>query len=68
MVIKQIFLQIYENLMEEIDAVDNGIPQTDGDPRYKVTTTLGSRVAHLRPSWRETNPVSFFSHEISTLN
>lgn len=39
--------------MEEIDAGDNGIPTHDGEARYKITTTLGSRVAGLRPSWND---------------
>jgi uncharacterized UPF0160 family protein len=44
-------LQVYENFLEEIDGVDNGIPAYEGLPKYKVSTTLSSRVGHLRPSW-----------------
>ena len=39
--------------MEEVDAVDNGIATHDGEARYKVTTTIGSRVAHFRPNWND---------------
>ena len=31
--------------------MDNGIATHDGEPRYKVTTTLGCRVADLKPAW-----------------
>lgn len=37
--------------MEEVDAVDNGISQYDGEARYTVSTTLSARVAHLNPRW-----------------
>ncbi|XP_067939508.1 MYG1 exonuclease-like isoform X2 [Watersipora subatra] len=43
--------KVYANLIEEIDAVDNGISQTDGTTRYKVTTTISQRVANLNPFW-----------------
>lgn len=45
------FLQLYENFVEEVDAVDNGISQYDGDARYAVSTTLSTRVGHLNPRW-----------------
>ncbi|CAL9703819.1 unnamed protein product [Knipowitschia caucasica] len=43
--------KLYENFVEEVDAVDNGISQCDGDARYAVTTTLSCRVGHLNPRW-----------------
>ena len=40
-----IFKKIYENLMEEIDAIDNGIDVcSEGTPKYLVSTTLSHRV------------------------
>ncbi|NWI13981.1 MYG1 protein, partial [Crypturellus soui] len=45
--------QLYENFVEEIDAVDNGIAQRDGEPRYAITTTLSARVSHLNPRWND---------------
>lgn len=42
---------MYENFVEEVDAVDNGISQCDGEPRYSVSTTLSARVGHLNPCW-----------------
>lgn len=49
-----IFDKVYENFIEEIDAVDNGIDQFDGTPRYKITTTISSQVGRLNPGWNET--------------
>lgn len=49
---------VYENLMEEVDAVDNGVDQWSGENlqrNYKKTTTLSSRVSNLNPSWLEEN-------------
>lgn len=45
--------QMYENFVEEIDAIDNGVSQFDGEQRYNVTTTLSSRIGHLNPRWNE---------------
>lgn len=47
---------MYENFVEEVDAVDNGISQwEEGEPRYAVTTTLSARVARLNPTWNQPN-------------
>lgn len=43
--------KMYENFVEEVDAVDNGISQSEGDARYTVTTTLSARVGYLNPRW-----------------
>uniref|UniRef100_G3NUK3 Chromosome 12 open reading frame 10 n=1 Tax=Gasterosteus aculeatus TaxID=69293 RepID=G3NUK3_GASAC len=42
---------LYENFVEEVDAVDNGISQYDGEARYSVSSTLSARVGHLNPRW-----------------
>ena len=44
-------LQLYENFVEEVDAVDNGISQCDGEARYAISTMLSARVGHLNPRW-----------------
>lgn len=47
---------MYENFVEEVDAVDNGISQwAEGEPRYALTTTLSARVARLNPTWNQPN-------------
>ncbi|XP_040060493.1 MYG1 exonuclease [Gasterosteus aculeatus] len=43
--------KLYENFVEEVDAVDNGISQYDGEARYSVSSTLSARVGHLNPRW-----------------
>lgn len=43
--------QLYENFVEEVDAIDNGISQCDGEARYAISTTLSARVGHLNPCW-----------------
>lgn len=48
-------LQLYENFVEEVDAVDNGISQYDGEARYSISTTLSARVSHLNPRWNSTD-------------
>ena len=49
----QVYKKVYENLIEEVDAIDNGISAHDGAPRYKITTNLSSRIANLNPGWNE---------------
>lgn len=47
---------MYENFVQEVDAVDNGISQwAEGEPRYALTTTLSARVARLNPTWNQPN-------------
>ncbi|XP_017264427.1 UPF0160 protein MYG1, mitochondrial [Kryptolebias marmoratus] len=50
-----LFDKLYENLVEEVDAVDNGISQYDGEARYTVSTTLSTRVSHLNPRWNSSS-------------
>lgn len=38
--------------MEEMDAIDNGVPMyADAHPRYRINTHLSSRVHRLNPEW-----------------
>ncbi|XP_077528776.1 MYG1 exonuclease-like [Haemaphysalis longicornis] len=54
--VEAIYDKVYENFMEEIDAIDNGVNICDGEPRYRIGTNLSSRVAHLNPPWNEPDP------------
>ncbi|XP_074258783.1 MYG1 exonuclease isoform X2 [Saimiri boliviensis] len=55
-VVGTLYDKMYENFVEEVDAVDNGISQwAEGEPRYAVTTTLSARVARLNPTWSQPN-------------
>jgi len=46
-----LFDKMYESFIEEVDAVDNGINQFDGEPRYQISSTVGKRVGGLNPPW-----------------
>ncbi|XP_039151286.1 MYG1 protein C27H6.8 isoform X2 [Drosophila simulans] len=49
------FIQIYRNFINELDAIDNGVPMFEGvEPIYKITTHLSARIGKLNPSWQET--------------
>ncbi|XP_054153312.1 MYG1 protein-like [Oppia nitens] len=51
-----IFDKVYENFIQEIDAIDNGVSICDGcQQNYRITTNLSSRVGNLIPSWNETS-------------
>lgn len=58
--IEKLYLKIYKSFIEEIDAVDNGVPLCDGEPKYHISTNLSSRVGHLNTPWYEES-----SHEKS---
>jgi len=55
-VLRRLYDKIYERFIEEVDAVDNGIEQYSGTPRYHSTTNLGHRIGGLNPPWNCTNP------------
>ncbi|GLH06119.1 UPF0160 protein MYG1, mitochondrial [Gryllus bimaculatus] len=49
------YKQVYEYFIQEIDGIDNGVPMFDGEPHYRITTNLSSRVANLNPAWNSPN-------------
>ncbi|KAI3731371.1 hypothetical protein L1987_62559 [Smallanthus sonchifolius] len=51
--VHRLFLAVYKNFIEEVDAIDNGINQyeTDQPPRYVNNTTLSSRIPRLNVNW-----------------
>eukprot|EP00877_Chromochloris_zofingiensis_P002389 jgi/Chrzof1/12150/Cz06g22300.t1 len=55
--VQTVYLQVYKNFIEGVDAVDNGINQYESDkpPRYINNTTLSARVAKLNPQWNESS-------------
>merc|ERR1719427_428834 len=55
-IVHRLYDKIYERFIEEVDAVDNGIEQFTGTPKYHVTTSLGARVGGLNPPWNCTDP------------
>ncbi|GFR46719.1 hypothetical protein Agub_g8342, partial [Astrephomene gubernaculifera] len=52
-----VYLQVYRNFVEAVDAIDNGVGQYDVPPgtapRYVNNTHLGSRVGALNPRWNQ---------------
>ena len=50
-----VYLTVYKNFMEAIDAIDNGVNQWDSDapPKYVNNTHLSARVGGLNPSWNQ---------------
>ena len=52
-VTEKVYNKVYENFIQEIDAIDNGISTHDGEGRYSISTNLSSRVSHLSPNWND---------------
>ncbi|NXS31529.1 MYG1 protein, partial [Pomatostomus ruficeps] len=52
-VVTALFDKLYENFVEEIDALDNGIAPAPGEPRFALSTTLSTRVGLLNPRWND---------------
>ncbi|CEH15287.1 gamm1 protein [Ceraceosorus bombacis] len=48
--------KLYEDFVEAIDGIDNGIAQYSGQALYKSSTDLSSRVGRLNPRWNEVLP------------
>lgn len=48
-----LWLQLYLELIESIDAIDNGINLTSGELAYNQRTDLSSRVRRINPRWNE---------------
>ncbi|CAH0596476.1 unnamed protein product [Chrysodeixis includens] len=53
-----IFKKIYQNFIEEIDAIDNGVPIASEEPRYKIRTHLSNRVGRLNPEWNSNQEIN----------
>jgi len=46
-----IYKKVYESFVEEYDGIDNGVNQYEGEAKYKITSTISSRVGNLNPKW-----------------
>lgn len=54
--IELLYQKMYDDFVEAIDAIDNGIalyPDAPGEPTYKSRTDLSSRVGFLNPRWNQ---------------
>lgn len=47
--------QLYDAMIEEIDAIDNGISACEivGKPKYERSSNIASRIGRLNPEWNE---------------
>jgi len=50
---EEVWAELYDQFMEEVDGIDNGIEVCDGGKRYKTSSDLSSRVHRLNPRWNE---------------
>ncbi|EGC28369.1 hypothetical protein DICPUDRAFT_44326 [Dictyostelium purpureum] len=50
-----LFNKIYDNTIEELDGVDNGVERYPSDvkPKYQSNSSISSRVGRLNPAWNE---------------
>lgn len=46
-----IYFKVYENFVQEVDAIDNGVPICEGKPNYIIKTDLSSRVSKFNKDW-----------------
>jgi uncharacterized UPF0160 family protein len=54
-VVHTVWLKVYQQFMEAVDGIDNGVNQyVSSEPaRYESHTNLSSRVGRLNPNWNE---------------
>ncbi|KAF8641118.1 hypothetical protein AX17_000760 [Amanita inopinata Kibby_2008] len=54
--VEKLWLKLYKEFIEAIDAIDNGVSQypTEVKAKYRNRTDLSSRVSFLNPAWNET--------------
>jgi len=50
-VVQQVFRKVYTNMVEEVDASDNGVPITFGSTNFLAKSGLACRVADMNPTW-----------------
>ncbi|XP_053693612.1 MYG1 protein [Sabethes cyaneus] len=51
--IRGVYRKLYDNMIAELDAIDNGVPMFDGEPKYTINSHLSGRVARFNPAWNE---------------
>lgn len=49
--LNKIFEKVYQGLIQEIDGIDNGVPMYVGEPQYRISSDLSSRVGRFNPVW-----------------
>lgn len=49
--LNSVYTKVYETFVQEVDAIDNGVPICEGTPRYSIYTDLSSRVGNFNKKW-----------------
>ncbi|KZO96910.1 metal-dependent protein hydrolase [Calocera viscosa TUFC12733] len=65
--VELLWLKLYKEFIESIDANDNGINQypTDVEARYRLNTGLSSRVGHLNPAWNQPSSADVYDSQFA---
>lgn len=53
--LRGVYEKVYENFIQEMDGIDNGVPQFAGEPVYRISTSLSSRVGHFNSQWNSSD-------------
>lgn len=53
--LRSVYEKVYESLIQEIDGIDNGVPQFAGEPVYRISTHLSARIGHFNSQWNSTD-------------
>jgi len=61
--LEDLYHRVYKNFMEHIDAIDNGIDVSDGEIKYRISTSLSSRVGRLNSNWNSSKEKQTSAHE-----
>lgn len=49
--LRKVYEKVYDNFVEEMDGIDNGVPQFADEPVYRISTDLCSRVGAFNQQW-----------------
>lgn len=53
--LRKVYERVYEYFIQEIDGIDNGVPQFAEEPTYRISTDLSSRVGTFNSQWNDTD-------------
>lgn len=52
--LRNVYEKVYEGFIQEMDGIDNGVPQFPDEPVYRISTHLSARVGHFNSQWNST--------------
>ncbi|XP_044739894.1 MYG1 protein-like [Chrysoperla carnea] len=55
---KLVYLHVYEDIVEELDGIDNGIKQCKAGTVFRIHTNVSNRVDKLNPYWNSSTAVN----------